>query len=169
VDVEVPIPAGVESGIRLRIRGEGEPGPGGRGDLYCDIVVREHPIFRRRGADLLCEVPIPYTVAALGGSIEVPTLGGETVQMRVPAGTQSGEVLRLGEHGLPRPDGRGRGDLLVDLNIDVPQRLTDRQEELLRELAEIEGAHVSERRKSFLNRIKQYVCNMTHSVDEGEG
>ncbi len=169
-DVEIRVPPGVESGTRLRMRGEGEPGPGGeRGDLYCDIVVRDHPIFGRRGADLLCELPIAYSLAALGGQAEVPALGGQTLEVNIPRGLQSGEVLRLSHHGLPYPNNRARGDLLVRVFVEVPTRLTLRQEELLREMAKIEGSNVSEKRKSFLKRIRDYVHNMADSPEsEGE-
>jgi len=164
-DVTIPIPAGVESGARLRIPGEGEPGPGGaRGDLYCDVVVREHPIFKRQGADLLCELPITFSLAALGGKAEVPLLGGQTMQVDIPRGSQSGDVLRLPGRGLPRAGRRGRGDLLVQLFVEVPTRLTARQEALLRELAELEGTNVPDRRRSFLERIKDYVYGMTHPL-----
>lgn len=167
VDVEVQIPAGVESGTRLKMRGEGEAAPGGRrGDLFCDVKIRPHPLFERDGAHLLCTVPVNYPTAALGGAVEVPRLGGTTEEVDVPAGTQSGEVLRLRGEGLPYPRGRGRGDLLVRIQIEVPRKTTDRQEELLRELAEIEEANVSEKRKSFLERIKNYIYQKSHSSEE---
>mgnify|MGYP006293484053 CR=1 FL=1 len=157
-EVNIPVPQGVESGTRLRIRGEGEPGPEGRrGDLYCDITVRDHPIFERRGPDLVCQVPVTYSQAALGGTIEVPTLGGETTEVEVSKASQSGEVVRMRGQGLPYPNSQRKGDLLVVLQVDVPRELTDRQEDLLRELAEIEGSNVSERRQSFMERLKNYV------------
>lgn len=158
VEVEMSIPAGISSGSRMRVRGQGELGPSGeRGDLYCDVRVREHPIFRRSGADLVCELPITYPTAALGGEVEVPVLGGETERIGVPRGTQSGDLLRLHGRGLPVPNASVRGDLLLDIHVEVPTSLSERHEELLRELAKIEGANVSERRKSFLDRIKNYV------------
>jgi len=164
VDVTIRIPAGVESHTRLRVAGRGELGPGGqRGDLYCDIFVREHPIFERHGADLLCEVPIGYPVAALGGKAEVPTIDGRTEEIKIPRGAQSGDVLAIKRKGLPYPGRAGRGDLLVRLVVEIPRKLTPRQEELLRELADIENIHVPERRKSFLERIKNYLCQKTHS------
>ncbi|MFW5923053.1 MAG: molecular chaperone DnaJ, partial [Planctomycetota bacterium] len=139
-EVDVRIPAGLESGTRLRVRGEGEPGQNGRrGDLYCDVTVRDHPIFERRGNDLLCELPVSYPQAALGGDGEVPTLGGEKRDVDIPAGSKNGDVIKLRGEGLPSPGGGRKGDLLVVLYVDVPQKLTDRQEELLRELADIEG------------------------------
>ena len=163
-EVDIQIPAGVESGVRIRVPGEGEPGPGGqRGDLYCDVVVKDHPLFERNGADLVCELPIAYSLAALGGETEVPLLGGDTIQVDIPSGSQNGDVLRLPAKGLPYPNTKQDGDLLVKLHIDVPKELTDRQEELLRELASIEGSHVSEERQSFLERITSYVRGMTHA------
>lgn len=165
IEVDIPIPVGVESGTRLRIRGEGEAGPQGRrGDLYCDVIVRDHPIFERRGPDLVCQLPISYSQAALGGTAEVPTLGGETTEVDIPRGSQNGDVLRLQREGLPYPNSQRKGNLLVVLYVDVPQDLTDRQEELLRELAEIEGSNVSEKRRSFMERLKTYVRGVTESV-----
>jgi len=158
VEVTVEVPAGIESGTRLRVGGEGEPSPDGpRGDLYCDVFVGPHPFFERSGADLLCEVPIVYPSAALGGSVEVPTLEGKPHRLDIPAGTQSGEVFRVPRRGLPSIKGKGRGDLMVRVVIETPQKLTPRQTELLRELAEIEHVNVSERRRSFLEKVKDYL------------
>ena len=160
VEIPVRVPAGVEHGTRLRIAGEGETvADGPPGDLYCDVFVRDHPVFERNGADLYCEVPITYTVAALGGIVEVPALEGEALELRVERGTQSGEVLRLRGRGVPHARGGGRGDLLVRTLIETPGKLTARQEELLRELAGIEDAHVTERRKGWLDKIKEYLSN----------
>ncbi len=158
VEVTVHVPAGIESGTRLRVRGEGEALPGSpSGDLYCDVYVQPHDVFERNGPDLLCEVPIGYPTAALGGAVDVPSLDGEARQLNVPAGTQSGDVLRLRRLGLPRLNSTARGDLLVRVVIETPHRLTARQEELLRELAEIEEENVSEKRKSFLAKLKDYI------------
>lgn len=166
-DVEIAIPPGVDSGTRLRLQGQGELGSGGRrGDLYCDILVAEHPMFRRNGTDLICELPIAYSTAALGGTAEVPLLGGDTTEVRVPAGAQSGEAIRVPGRGLRYPRGGQRGDLLVQVVVETPKKLTPRQRELLRELAEIEGTHASERRRSFLRRIKQYVQSVTRPQEE---
>ncbi|MFO7959129.1 MAG: molecular chaperone DnaJ [Candidatus Brocadiia bacterium] len=158
VDVTVQIPPGIESDVRLQLRGEGEPLPGGmRGDLYCDVRVREHEVFERQGSDLFCEVPLSYPTAALGGHVEVPTLDGETYELSVPKGTQSGKILRVRGLGLPDRQMGGRGDLLVRVVVETPEKLTERQEELLRELAEVEEANVSRRRKSFLDKVKEYI------------
>jgi len=141
--LQVRVPAGVESGARLRISGEGEAGVAGGepGDLYVVMSVREHPLFERDGTDLQIEVPMPFTQAALGAEIEVPTLDG-TVQLQIPEGTQSGRVLRLRGKGLPplqpRMDAeqlaRMRGDLYVRVFVEVPTKLHARQRELLEEL-----------------------------------
>ena len=158
VEVTVQIPAGIENGTRLRIRGAGERAPGGPpGDLFCDVFINEHTVFQRSGADLFCEVPVGYALATLGGKVEMPTLEGEGRDLAVPGGTQSGELLRVRGLGLPHMRGGGRGDLVARVTIETPQKLTARQEELLRELAEIEHENVSERRKGFLDKIKDYL------------
>lgn len=158
VEVTVHVPAGIESGTRLRVRGEGESLPDGpSGDLYCDVFVRPHDVFERGGPDLLCEVPIGYPTAVLGGAVNVPSLDGEARELAIPRGMQSGDVLRLRRLGLPRLNGGGRGDMLVRAVIETPTHLTARQEELLRELAEIEEENVSERRSSFLSKLKDYI------------
>jgi molecular chaperone DnaJ len=155
-EIEVRIPPGLEDGTTLRISGEGEPGEGGsrRGDLFVVVCVDSHPLFQREGADLFLEVPIPYPTAALGGSVEVPTLDGPR-PLEVPRGTQSGAVLNLREQGLPSPGSRrGRGDLKIRVVVETPSKLTKRQEEILRELAEIEATHVTPQRKSFFKKIR---------------
>ena len=169
VQREVSIPAGVDEGTRLRLGGEGEPSPGGGppGDCYCFISVKDHPFFQREGAHLVCQVPISYTQAALGASIEVPTLEGRE-ELAIPAGTQPGEIFRLRGRGMPSPGRRGKGDLVVQVNLEVPKSLTDRQEELLRELAEVEKAHVSPHRKSFFEKLKDYFIP-DENAQEAEG
>jgi molecular chaperone DnaJ len=158
VSVTVRVPPGIESGTRLRMAGQGERSPGGPpGDLYCDVYVAAHPVFERAGADLLCALPIGYPTAALGGEVDVPTLDGEVRSLAIARGTQSGEVLRLRRMGLPHMGTGGRGDLLVRVEVETPTRLTPRQEELLRELAAIEHVHVSEKRQSFLDKLKEYL------------
>jgi len=158
-EVQVEVPVGVESGTRLKMPGKGEPDPetGVRGDLYCDITVKEHPLFLRRGPDLVCNLPLPYSLAALGGTAEVPTLNSDSVEANVPKGTRNGDVLRLKGLGLPDMRTGKKGDLLIKTFIEVPQKLTRRQEELLRELSEIEGTHISPEREGFLNKLKEYV------------
>ncbi len=156
---KVTIPAGVDDGTQLRLQGEGQPNPNGGppGDCYCFISVAEHPFFERKGQHLICEVPISYSQAALGGQIEVPTLDGRE-ELDVPAGSQTGEIFKLTGRGMPDPRRRGRGDLLVQVHIEVPKTLTDEHEDVLRRLAEIENTDVSPKRKSFFEQLKEYFC-----------
>lgn len=157
VSREVKIPAGVDNDTQLRIPGEGEPSPEGGppGDCYCLIHVKEHPLFQRKGQHLICQVPISYSQAVLGASIDVPSLDGRE-SVEIPPGTQSGDVFTLRGRGMPDPRFRGRGDLLVQVHIEVPKRLGPQHETLLRELAEVENAQVSPKRSSFLEKLKQY-------------
>jgi molecular chaperone DnaJ len=155
--IEVNIPPGVDNGIRVRVPGEGEPGePGaGRGDLFVVLRVREHPLFQREGNHLVCQVPITFAQAALGAEIDVPTLDG-AVKHQLPKGVQSGEVLRVSGQGMPNIRGGRRGDLLVQVVLETPRHLTRRQEELFRELAEVEKKNVSPARKGFLEKLKEF-------------
>lgn len=152
--LEVNIPPGVDSGSRIRLSGEGEAGDRGgpRGDLYCLIRVKAHPLFQREGAHLLCEVPITFSQAALGAEIEVPTLEGKQT-LAIHKGVRFGEVMKLRGQGMPDLRGGRRGDLHVRLVIETPRKLTKRQEELYRELADLDHKHVSPERKSFLDRL----------------
>lgn len=161
VTLTLPIPPGIATGHKLRLDGEGHAGRQGGmgGDLYVVVSVAEHPFFEREGDDLVCEVPISFPQAALGGSIEVPTLGGKA-RVKVPAGTQSGKTLRLRGKGLPTVRGRGTGDQLVRLHVETPSRLTDRQVELLEEFERISADEAGReppepRRKSFLDKLKE--------------
>ncbi len=155
-EVTVTIPAGVESGMQLRLSGEGEAGPrgGARGDLYVEIHVRKHDLFRRAGDDILLDVPIGYAQAALGTEIEVPSLKGKN-ELKIPRGTQPGTTLRMRGLGLPRLDGYGVGNQLVHIVVEVPTRVDDEHEELLRRLAEIEEQSVGGRRRSFWDKVKE--------------
>lgn len=157
VRLEVKVPAGVDNGMQLCLRGEGDPGNfgGPRGDLYCDIHVAEHPLFERRGHDLVCTVPVSFSQAALGTELDIPLLDGKH-RLPIPAGTQPGEVIRLRGKGMPDPHSRRKGDLLVQVHIEVPRKLTPRLEELLRELAGLEEKNVSAHQKSFLEKLKDY-------------
>lgn len=156
---EVPIeaPAGIDAGMRLRIRGQGEPGDPGApsGDLYVLIDVERHPFLEREGNDLFCQTPISYAQAALGADVQVPTLDGPQT-VTVEKGTQNGDQIRLRGKGMPDPRGGGKGSLYVRFFVEVPKKLTKRQEELLREFSEIEQKHVGAEHKSFLERIKDY-------------
>ena len=155
--LEVKVPPGVDNGMRLCLRGEGEPGPDGgpRGDLYVDIQVNDHPFFERNGNDIICHVPITYTQAALGTSIEIPLLEGKH-DLKIPPGTQPDETFHLRNHGMPDPHGGRPGNLLVVVQVEVPAKLTEEQEDLLRKLAELEHTTVSPHRKSFFEKLKGY-------------
>jgi molecular chaperone DnaJ len=148
--VTVKIPPGVDNGSRLRLRGEGDPGEGGgpSGDLYVVIFVEPHSFFERHGDDILCQVPISFTQAALGAKVEVPTLEGEET-IQIPRGAQSGTLFRLSGAGMPRLRGPGRGDQVIQVVVKTPTHLTKRQEEILRELAETSGEEVAPRKKGF--------------------
>jgi molecular chaperone DnaJ len=162
VKLQVDVPPGVESGMWLQLRGQGELGDMGapRGNLRIQIVVKRHPFFERRRNDLFCQVPISFAQAALGADVEVPTLEGPD-RIHVPRGTQSGEQLRIRGRGMPDISGRGRGDELVEVMVETPRHLTARQEELLREFAEIEHEQVSPKRKSFFEKLRDYFTEET--------
>ena len=155
-EVTVKIPPGVESGMQLRLSGEGEAGPRGgvRGDLFCEIHIRPHQLFRRSNDDILLEVPIGFTQATLGTKIEVPTLQGRS-DLNVPKGTQPGTVLRMKGQGLPRLDGYGVGNQLVRIVVEVPTKLNEEQETLLRSYAELEALHVGHRQRGFWDKVKE--------------
>ena len=155
--LDVVIPAGIDDGMRVRLAGYGEPSPDGGppGDAYCFVTVRKHKLFQRDGTHLILQMPITYSQAALGATIEVPTLQGP-YELVLPPGSQSGHVTRIRGRGMPDPRGGSAGDLHVQTYIDVPKKLSPRQEELLRELADVEQKNVSPHRKSFLERLKEY-------------
>lgn len=138
--VSLQIPPGVDTGSRLRLRGEGEEGERGGppGDLYVIIYVEPHEFFEREEDDIICRVPISFTIAALGGEIEVPTMDGAK-KIQIPKGTQPGELFRLRSEGIPHLHGRGRGDQIIQALVQVPKKISKRQEELLKEFASLEG------------------------------
>lgn len=150
--VSIKVPPGVDTSIRLRVSGEGEAGNfgGPNGDLYVVINVAPHPFFKRKGNDLHCEVPISFTQATLGTEIEVPTMDGKTF-IKIPPGSPSGRVFHLKGKGVPRLGSHGKGDQFVTVYVDVPNKLTRRQKELLEEFARISGDEVS---KGFMDKIK---------------
>jgi molecular chaperone DnaJ len=139
--VTVKIPGGVDSGTRVQLSGQGEVGPGGgpAGDLYVEIEVEPHETFTRHGDDLHCTVTLPMTAAALGTTIDLPTLEGETTPLEITPGTQSGTGLTLTDRGVPRLRRAGRGDLIVEVLVETPTRLDEGQAALLRQLAEARG------------------------------
>ena len=154
--IHVKVPAGSDTGLRLRIAGEGEAGTrGGRsGDLYVDIYVQPDDIFERHGNDLVCGVPISFTQAALGAEIEVPTLNGK-VKMRLPAGTQSGKIFRLRGKGMPDVHGYGQGDELVKVIVETPTGLNAKQRRLVQEFAQACGENVNPISRSFIEKAKR--------------
>ena len=151
----VAIPAGINDGSQLRVRGRGEAGVrGGRsGDLYVAINVAPHEIFQRAGENLGCEVTVPMTAATLGGAVSVPTLDGHE-ELEIAPGTQSGEVRHLKGHGLPRLNGHGRGELIALLKVETPTGIDEEQAELLARFAELRGEEVGDKR-SFLDKVKE--------------
>ncbi len=157
VERKVTIPAGVDRDVRVRLAGEGEPGQNGGppGDCYCVIEIEDHPFLTRDGRDLHCEVPVTFSQAALGSTIEVPTLDGPK-PLQVARGTQAGDVIRVRGLGMPEVRGRGIGDLHVHVHVEVPRTLSPKAEQLLRELAAEEQKAVSPKRSSFFSRLGEY-------------
>ena len=158
--LSVKIPQGVDTDDRIRLAGEGEPGASGgpAGDLYVVMSLKPHPVFQREAADLHCEMPISFTTAALGGSVDIPTLDGKA-QIKIPAETQSGQTFRLKNKGIKPVRGHTPGDLYCHVAIETPIHLTSRQKELLREFDEISqenAARQNPRAKSFMDRVKDF-------------
>lgn len=153
--VEADIPAGVQSGQRVRVENEGEPGQAGRGDLYLDINVRGHDDFKRKDTELYTQVPISFVQAALGGTVEVPLLDPEeeSEELDIPQGTQSGEVFVVDDRGAPSLKGMGRGDLHVQVRVVTPTELSAEERELLEEFAEIRGTSVQETDDSIFSNV----------------
>jgi molecular chaperone DnaJ len=158
VNREIKIPAGVDTGTRLRLQGEGEKSPDGGppGDCYVFITVKEHPLFQRDGQHLICRVPISYPQAALGAEIEIPTLDGRE-KMTIPSGTQNNDVITLRGRGMPVPRRNQFGDLLIQVYIEVPRKLKQEHRKLLQKLAELEGDHVLPERKNFFGKLGDFV------------
>ena len=156
-ELTVTIPAGVDDGMRVRVQGEGEASPdnGPVGDCYVFITVKPHDLFKRDGNHLILQLPISYSQAALGAEIEVPTLSGPQA-LRIEAGTQNGDVFTLRGQGIVDPRGGRPGDLLVQVFIEVPKKLSAEQERLLRELAELDHESVLPHRKSFLEKLRTF-------------
>jgi molecular chaperone DnaJ len=156
--VVVKIPAGVHDGQAVRVTGEGEAGENGAtpGDLHVYITVKEHSVFTRHNNDLVCQVPISFTEAALGATVEVPTLKGSEA-LDVPAGTQHGEVFKLKGKGLPDVRSYRHGDELVQIVIEVPKKLSEVQRQLLMEFATTEDARIKQQRKGFLDKLKDLI------------
>lgn len=158
--LNVKIPAGVDSGMRIRLSGEGEPGVNGgpSGDLFVVPHIKPHPVFERDGMDLHCEMPISFATAALGGQVEIPTLDG-MANMKIPAETQSGKTFRLRGKGIKNIHGNDRGDLMCHVVVETPVKLNERQKELLREFDEISaGSKTTQnpRAKSFMDKLREF-------------
>ena len=168
--LQVRVPAGVDDGSRIRLSGEGDSGARGgpRGDLYIFLSVRPHELFERDGLDLLCSVPVPMTTAALGGEMEAPCLlGGENcdgqckIKIKVPEGAQPGQTVRLRGKGMPSLRTRQRGDLVVQLEVETPTRLTAKQKALMREFAELCGEQQNPRSATFFRKAKRFWSDVT--------
>lgn len=155
-NIKVKIPAGVDTGSRLRVHGEGEAGQKGAkpGDLYLLLEVQPHEIFERHGADIYCEAPISFVTAVLGGETEVPTLEGK-IMMKIPAGTQSGRVFRLRGKGIAHLHDYGRGDQLVKVQIDVPNDLSSEQKRTLKDFAKASEKNAGPLTRSFVEKMKR--------------
>ncbi len=154
--LEVRVPAGVDEGTRIRLSGEGEAGARGGppGDLYIFVHVKRHDVFQREGNILFARVPISFTVAALGGSIDVPGLDGERHEIRIPAGIQSGKQLRQRGAGMPVLNGRGHGDMVIQVEVETPTKLSARQKELLEQFRETETGDECPASSGFLAKLK---------------
>jgi molecular chaperone DnaJ len=155
--IKLKIPAGIREGTRLRSSGNGEAGIGGgsAGDLYVVAHIKEHNIFHREGDDLYCDVPIPFSIAALGGEIDVPTLEGKAC-LKVPAGTQTGQMFKLRGKGITNVNERSHGDLFARVIVEVPSRLNPEQRRKLEEFAALCGDENTPMRKNFFERAKEF-------------
>lgn len=160
--VKVHIPAGVDTGMRLKMTGYGDAGEGGgpAGDLFVFIQVEPHAIFERHGDDLQLELPISFSEAALGCKKEIPTITG-SCRITIPEGTQSGKILRVRGEGFPNVHGKGKGDLLVGITVETPVNLTEKQKELLQQFSELEGVHNQPRKGGFMEKIKSFFSELS--------
>ncbi len=161
--IAVDIPPGVDEGTRIRVAGKGEAGPNGAaaGDLYIFIHVARHKMFEREGTTLLCRVPISFTTAALGGEIRIPGLDGAELMIGVPEGIQSGKQLRQRGVGMPVLQGRGRGDMVIQIDVETPAKLSAKQKELLREFQATETGDECPQSRGFFNRVKEIWDDLT--------
>ena len=154
--IQVNIPAGIDNGQTISLRGQGNAGRNGgpAGDLLLTVTVRPHQLFRREGNDVLCEAPITFTQAVLGGEMEIPTIDGK-VKYDIPEGTQTGTTFRLRGKGIPNLNGRGRGDQYVTVYIETPRNLNREQKEALKKFSQSLGEHNYEARKNFFSKFKK--------------
>lgn len=155
--LEVEIPPGVDTGTRIRLAGKGEAGQRGApaGDLYIFIHVKQHSLFEREGTTLAARIPVTFTTAALGGSVDIPDLDGSTNSIDIPVGIQSGKQLRVRGAGMPVLQGRGRGDLVVEIKVETPTKLSKKQKELLEEFRETETGDECPESGSFFSKLKE--------------
>ena len=155
--IAVHIPAGIETGMRLRLSNEGEHGAnsGPPGDLYVAITVKPHPLFQRKGNDIVCDVPISFLTAILGGKVEVPTLKGDTI-LKIPSGTQHDKTLRLKGLGIPSLKGGSTGDQLYTIKVQIPTKLSTKQKELLIEFAKESGMSMDNSEDGFFDKMKTF-------------
>jgi len=165
-EIDVNIPAGVEDGTRIRLSGQGDAAPrraggGQRGDLYIFVSVKGHEIFEREGPNLYCRAPVPMTVAALGGDIEIPTIDGGRSKIKIPEGAQTGKRMRLRGKGMSVLRSSQRGDMYVELSVETPSKLTKRQRELLEEFAGASGVETSPESKNFFDKAKTFWDGLT--------
>jgi molecular chaperone DnaJ len=156
--LSVKIPAGVDEGTRIRVAGEGESGVRGAsaGDLYLFVHMKRHPIYTRDGTTLNAECPVSFTTAALGGSISLPGIDGQPVEIRIPAGIQSGEQLRHRGSGMSVLNGRGRGDIFARILVETPTRMSKEQKKLLEEFRATETGDECPAAKGFFTRVRDY-------------
>jgi molecular chaperone DnaJ len=154
--LSVEVPPGVDNGTRIRLSGKGEAGPFGApaGDLYIFLHVRRHAVFKREGTTLVTRCPISFTTAALGGSVDIPGLDGARHAIEIPAGIQSGKQLRKRGAGMPVLQGRGHGDLVVEVSVETPTKLSAKQKELLRAFQDTETGDECPQSKGFFERLK---------------
>ena len=158
------IPEGISDGQIISLRGEGEPGRGGipKGDLNVVVRVIQHSLLARRGDDIVCDVPVPFSIAAMGGKIQIPAIGG-TEEVKIPPGTQTGEIITLKKKGLPSLRGRGRGRLHVHVSVEVPGKLNRKQRAIIEEYARVVDENEEPRRKEFLKKMSE--CYPEYDVE----
>ena len=158
-ELDVNIPAGVEDGTRIRLSGQGDAAPRGRGqrgDLYIFVSVKPHELFEREGPNLFCRAPVPMTVAALGGDIEIPTIDGGRSKIKIPDGSQTGKRMRLRGKGMSVLRSGQRGDMYVELSVETPAKLNKRQREILEDFAEASGQETSPESANFFDKAKRF-------------
>ena len=153
--ITLKVPAGVDTGNTIPLRGEGEPGTKGgeHGDLFVNLNVLSHKLFKRDGIDVICEIPITFPQATLGAEIDVPTIDG-VIKYNIPEGTQGGAIFKIKGKGIPRIRGYGRGDEIIRVIVEVPKKLNEKQKELLKQFAEVCSDDINEQKKSFFNKVK---------------